>query len=321
MKIKLVVVLAALGLGFPLGACTIFRGPPTPFQTPTPNLTMTALFAVTLLPTQPPFIATSTPPLLATATQPPVQPTATSLPSLTPFIPTSTSLPPTATLPPATATATPGRPGGSYDATFMSNPPTLDGVWDEWTSRAYPANAIVFGAEHWAGPEDLEPSFRIGWNNNNLYVAVKVFDDKYVQNATGQDLFKGDSIEILFDNNLAGDFLNNTLNVDDYQLGISPGNPNTGGAKEAYLWYPADQAGSRNQVQIAAVSSAGLYRIEFAIPWSVLGVNPSQGQQFGFALSVSDNDNSNQNLQQTLASSARTRMLTNPTTWGVLTLK
>jgi hypothetical protein len=203
----------------------------------------------------------------------------------------------------------------------MSTPPTIDGVWDEWTSRAYPANAIVFGRDQWAGPEDLEPSFRIGWNNNNLYLAVKVYDDKYVQNATGKDLFKGDSIEILFDNNLFGDFLNNTLNADDYQIGISPGNPDPDTAEEAYLWYPADQAGSRSQVTIAAVGSAGLYRIEFAIPWSVLGVNPSQGQQFGFALSVSDNDNSNQNVQQTMASSTNNRMLTNPTTWGILTLR
>jgi hypothetical protein len=203
----------------------------------------------------------------------------------------------------------------------MSTAPTIDGVWDEWTSQAYPANAIVFGANNWGGPDDLEPSFRVGWNNNNLFLAVKVYDDVYVQNATGQDLFKGDSIELLFDNNLFGDYLTASLNADDYQIGFSPGNPNTSGTREAYLWFPADQAGSRSQIQIGAVSSTGLYRVEIAIPWSVLGINPSSGQTFGFALSVSDNDNQNQNVQQTLASSARTRALTDPTTWGVVTLK
>lgn len=203
----------------------------------------------------------------------------------------------------------------------MNPPPVIDGVWDEWTSKAYPANAIVFGRNNWTGSADLEPSFRVAWDNTNLYLAVKVFDDVYVQNATGKDLFRGDSIELLFDNNLVGDFSVSSLNGDDYQLGVSPGNPDTDGAKEAYLWFPADQAGSRGQVQIGAVSSEGLYRIEFAVPWTILGVSPSAGQKYGFALSASDNDNLSENVQQTLASSAPNRMLTNPTTWGMVTLK
>jgi Carbohydrate family 9 binding domain-like len=310
MKKKILIfTVAGCGSIF-LASCGFVRGSPTPFLTPTPNLTMTALFSG-----GGDLVPTATQPVFVTATQPPL-PTSTPLPTLTPFPPTST-----ATAIPPSPTATPVRPGGSFEAAFMSTPPKIDGVWDEWTSKAYPANSIVFGAGNWAGPEDLEPSFRIGWDNTNLYIAVKVIDDVYAQNATGENIYKGDSIELLLDNDLFGDYLSTSLSNDDYQLGISPGNPNVDGTKEAYLWFPAGQAGNRNQVKIAAVSSEGLYRVEASIPWSILGVSPSRGQEFGFALSVSDNDNTSQNVQQTLASSAKTRVLTNPTTWGSLVLK
>lgn len=107
----------------------------------------------------------------------------------------------------------------------------------------------------------------------------------------------------------------------DYQIGISPGRPGIGHNMEAYLWYPQTKAGSLSNVAIGAVPMPGGYRIEFAIPWSVFGITPAKGQVFGFAVSVSDNDNPSQNVQQTIISNAPKRALTNPTTWGLLTLK
>jgi len=107
----------------------------------------------------------------------------------------------------------------------------------------------------------------------------------------------------------------------DYQIGISPGRPGIGHNMEAYLWYPQTKAGSLSNVAIGAVPMTGGYRIEFAIPWSVFGITPAKGQVFGFAVSVSDNDNPSQNVQQTIISNAPKRALTDPTTWGLLTLK
>jgi hypothetical protein len=194
-------------------------------------------------------------------------------------------------------------------------------VWDEWTNKAYPARSIPFGEDNWTGPEDLELSFRLGWDNDNLYLAVKVKDDAYVQNASGQDLFKGDSIELLLDVDLDGDFSDNRLSNDDFQLGISPGKPDVDGEKEAYIWYPTSHAGAQSQVEIASVHSSGVYRVEAAIPWSLVDVDPSAGQTFGFAISASDNDNPNENIQQSMASSAEERKLNDPTSWGELVLK
>ena len=275
----------------------------------TPNATLTALFDLSHnLP------GTATPPGISTATQP-------VLPTLAP-----TSVLPTATVPITIPTAVPTaapqeRSGVMMKAGYLSTAPTIDGSWAEWKDKTtqYPLKFIVYGASNWSGSADLEASYAAGWDNTYLYVGFKVYDDKYVQHATGANLYKGDSLELLVDNNLYGDFYVEQLSSDDYQLGISGGDKENI-KPEAYLWFPSNAAGARTNVKIAYVYEEGLYRAEAAIPWSVLGITPSSGMVIGFAASVSDNDNPSENVQQTMASTAADRMLTDPTTWGWLTL-
>lgn len=282
--------------------------------TSVPNLTLTALYAP-----QAEESLTPTVPLVVTATQEPTVP-ATETPTPTAIPPTETASPTaTSTTAPA-ATGLPQRSAGSVSAAYLSSAPTIDGDWGEWTSAAYPMRSVVFGAGSWQNADDLEGSYRIGWDSTYLYIAVKVLDDVYKQGASGADIYKGDSIEILLDTNLYGDFYYNVLSPDDYQLGISPGRPDVNGDREAYLWFPQNIAGSR-AFTIGAVQSDGLYRLEAAIPWSLFGVTPYAGQHFGFAISVSDNDDTSQNVQQSMISNIGTRRLTQPTTWGELILK
>jgi hypothetical protein len=73
-------------------------------------------------------------------------------------------------------------------------------------------------------------------------------------------------------------------------------------------------------VTIGSVSSSGLWRLEAAIPRSVLGITPYKGMHLGFAISVSDNDNPG-TQQESMVSNVPGRMLTDPTTWGDLVLK
>ncbi len=89
---------------------------------------------------------------------------------------------------------------------------------------------------------------------------------------------------------------------------------------EAYLWYPKASAGSLTKVKIGVFYTDDGYKIEAAIPWSVLGVSPKSGQTYGFAFSFSDNDNPDKDVQQTLMTNAPVRRLTDPTTWANLTL-
>lgn len=282
---------------------------------PTPNMTMTSLFSiVTKAPglSTPVGAVTATPGAEQTATQ--IAPTSTSIA----FSTATSGLPLVTNTPQATAEL---RPAGKAVAAYFSTAPKLDGIWDEWTSTAYPARYAVYGKSEISNKEDLEGSFRVGWDETNLYLAVKVYDDKYVQNATGIDIFKGDSIELLFDVDLMGDLTSKQQNSDDYQLVFSPGKGGVTGEKETHLYYPTNVAGPRTQVKIASVYGGGVLRAEIAVPWSVLGVTPTSGKQFGFAVSMNDNDNEGQNILQSMVSNVQNRSLTDPTTWALLELK
>ncbi len=293
-RILPILLLMATAVGCTLPGAAL----PTPFTFPTPNLTLTAIFAPT---------ETSTP-------EPPV--------TLVPPTPTAAA----PTLPGGTpgATATTGvyssRPNGSpVTAVFMGTAPTIDGNTSEWTGSVYLADRATYGAANWTGTNDLSASYFLGWDTTNLYLAVRVRDERFVQAASGRYLYRGDSVEMLLDVNLATDYTSTTLSSDDYQLGLSPGNFGSL-ATEAYLWYPASSEGARTSVTVRARSTSEGYELEASIPWGVFGVVATDGSHFGFAFSASDNDAPGTTTQQSLVSGVSTRRLTNPTTWGTLIL-
>jgi hypothetical protein len=322
MKAKIPVLLALASLLLVQLACNLPAQTDVASQIPAPNQTLTALFAVT-----PVEEATPTLPLIVTATQ---QEPATAAPTETPppapvdtqpAAPAATATTaPTATFsgPAPTATIPNSRPRGNIVAKYMRTPPVIDGDWSEWKdiAREYPATSVVFGRENWTDQDDLAGSFYVGWDENNLYLAVKVRDDVYVQNATGANIFKGDSIEIMLDTNLVDDYYVAQLNADDYQLGISPGRITVGENMEAYLWYPSSKAGPVTDIYMAAIQQPGVYRLEAAIPWTVFGGRPNAGDRMGFVISISDNDSPGTEIQQSMVSNVPGRRLTDPTTWG-----
>jgi hypothetical protein len=160
---------------------------------------------------------------------------------------------------------------------------------------------------------------KVGWDWTYLYIAVQVTDDTYVQKASGENLYLGDSLEILMDTNLGADYTSEGLSSDDYQLGISGKGLTKDDKGEAYLWYPSGSAGSKKATIQGRPTDTG-YRMEVAIPWSVFGVSPLSGMRYGFAFGVSDNDNTGSNEQQSMVSNVPERKLTDPMTWGNLYL-
>jgi len=303
---------------------------PTPFALATPNLTLTAIFEVlntisaptVSIPTStatqaflttPLLISTSTPTPIFTNTPTAIPPTATN----TPIPPSPTSV---KTNTPVSLVGPDQRPGPSLRAYYLQIEPSIDGVFDDWDLDRYSISSVVYGANRWEDEEDLSAKVMFGWDEHYFYLAARVIDDIYAQGATEEDLFKGDSLEILLDARVSRDYYQASLSSDDFQLGISPGNPDPGVDMEAYLWYPQDEEGPQGQVKVGVTSTEDGYRIEVKIPWDLFGVTPDIGDHYGFAFSVSDNDRSDQDVQQSMISSAATRALTDPTTWRDLIL-
>ena len=327
IMIASVLLLAAL-------ACQVPGTTPEPILFSTPDLTMTAIYAVLYTtpetPTWTPLAVTET--LLPSITALPsdtftqLTPTLTSTTGPTStaiIIPTLTAILPTTTATTILPTNTPRpliRSSASITATYLGVAPTIDGNLGEWNLTNYVVDKVVFGLDRWDNPQDLLARVMVGWDTRNLYIGAVVIDEDYEQNTSGVNLFRGDSLEILLDTNIAADFYVNYLTPDDFQLGISPGSPVPDEDPEAYLWYPASIDGGRSQVDIASVATGDGYRVEVAIPWSVFEMTPQAGQHYGFAFSVSDNDIDGGVAQQSMVSNVSTRRLSDPTTWGDLLL-
>jgi hypothetical protein len=318
-KLRNIVGLMAVVL---LAACNLPRvSPPTPFLTSTPDLTLTAIFSVLYnTPTSElPATASSAPTLADTATFPP--PSETLPPAATA---TDTPLPPTPTHTSVPASPTLGipdkRPGNSIVGRYLNSSPNIDGNLGDWSLDAYSISTVVYGKDRWDGAKDLSGSVMVGWDEKNLYLGARIVDEDYEQNASGEELYLGDSLEVLLDTKLATDFYYNKLSPDDFQLGISPGSPVPGDHPEAYLWFPSSIKGGRSDVRIGAVRTDDGYNVEVAIPWSIFEMTPQNGGHYGFGFSVSDNDKDGSKLQQSMISTAPNRSLSDPTTWGDLLL-
>ena len=203
-KIKFRHFIVALTILFVFTACTLPGfSTPTPFSFPTPDKTMTALFE----PTQaaPATSAADGSSDGSSDGLSDAEKTAAALaPSDTPTpteeLPTVTEEP-TETVDPDDAYEGPAvRSGPSITADFMDNKPGIDGDLYEWHPPIQKViNYVVFGADKHTGELDASGSIVAGWDEDFLYIGVRVKDDKYVQEGVKEKIYLGDSIEILFD--------------------------------------------------------------------------------------------------------------------------
>lgn len=300
--------LVLLLIGISVTACTLpFMASPTPFVFPTPDQTEPVWFPPTDTPAPTETTApTAEPTLTSTATATEVPPTDTPEPTATekPYVPP----------PPKDY-----RDGPYFDAQYVRNPPDLNGSWGDWDAEVYDIDIVHFGKDRWKNESDLSGLFMAEWDEDYLYLAWKVNDDKYVQYSKGANMYKGDSVEVLIDTDIEYDYWDTWLSNDDYQIGISPGRDEPTENMEAYMYFPAGKARSLSKVIIGVKPMDGGYRLTAGIPWSYLGVDPYRGMHLGFVVSISDDDSNHGGEQQSMASSSW-RMLTDPTTWGDLEL-
>ncbi len=273
-------LVGALILAITLMSCNLstniaVQPTPTAANTPTPENTATEPLPPTFrppleLPTSTPKPPTETLTPTETITNTPTTPTETSTSTLLPYDPNASPTPPptipsgyspaaTSAYSTPTITSLPPTARAGSETIAIQFTPTIDGDWGEWPNAEMASGYVVFGGANWVNANDLNSSFKTAYDVNYLYIAARVIDDIYAQNATGHDIYLGDGLEILLDTNLAGDYNIKTLSSDDYQLGISPGKGAIAGAKEAYIWYPKNAQGTRTQVVIAPQASEGGY--------------------------------------------------------------
>lgn len=283
-------------------------GSPTPGIPPAPTTTMRSDL---------PIVApTPTVRLLIVATQTPSDFTD----NVEEAVATATSLP----TKDVAAPVTPEPIRDTYVRAYRKEAVVVDGLLDEWSAiPAYIADHAVYNASDWDGSEDLITYWQLGWDEESLYVAATVEDDRHVQTQTGILTYMGDSLEMQIDTDLEGDADVARLSPDDYQLLLSPGNFDDLSASVARFTGSEGgriQEAPGHRILIAAQQFPTGYTLEAAIPWSDLGVRPELGTLLGLALNASDNDTPGTARQEVLVSNVPSRTLTDPTSWGILSL-
>lgn len=220
------------------------------------------------------------------------------------------------------ATMTPDSQDSVANARFVTAAPTIDGDIGDWPGAPYSAStAVVYSAPDWDGVRDINAYWQLAWDANNLYVAVRVEDDRHVQTQFGERLYEGDSLEIQLDG--AGGQRHAALTPSAFQVSLSPGDFQSL-PPAAWRWRGATSgqwvSTPGQQVQVAARPVEEGYWLEAAILWSDLGLRPQGGEELALALNAIDNDRPGQALQEVMVSQAGTRRFRNPASWGTLRL-
>ena len=208
--------------------------------------------------------------------------------------------------------------GPDLRATRRTFDVTLDGIINEWGSATSTTiGGAIFQPENWSGREDLSGEVYATWDQQFLYLAVRVTDDTLVQESQDRLLHRGDAVEIFLDLDLAGDFSQDSYSEDDVQLVMSAGDIDT--TPSSWVHY-SPTGDFRDEIVLGGLESLDGYELEARIPWSRLLITPQSGQLYGYAVALSDDDSFGDGNQETQLSTSTELPFNHPINWGNLYL-
>jgi Carbohydrate family 9 binding domain-like/Domain of unknown function (DUF4091) len=171
--------------------------------------------------------------------------------------------------------------GDRYLVQRATGPVTIDGDLSEFGR----ASSISLDLAAAAAGSDDRTSARLLHDAANLYVAFRVYDGalRVVQGGRDGEIWNGDGVELLLDTRSTrtaapdGDdrhLLVNALGDLTDEQGLSGG------------W----ARGWTSNAVVAVTRAPGSYSVEMSIPWSTLGIVPSDGSEMGMDLANNDID-------------------------------
>jgi hypothetical protein len=199
----------------------------------------------------------------------------------------------------------------SVEAKKTDTPPYVDGNLKDWDESLFvdfsdPAEYMESGVirrpmkagDAWApldesltpsaargkGKADLGARFALTWDDERLYVAVDVKDDKIYNRQTGSGIWQDDCVEIYI---VPGGDRLEWGSPAHFQLGITPISRSLNTAQ--WAWFQDREPTPYEMASMSTLTRDG-YRVETAIRWSFLGIAPKTGATFGFTAAVHDKD-------------------------------
>ena len=146
---------------------------------------------------------------------------------------------------------------------LRGTPEAIDGDLRDWNLEAMTpavldtAEQLYSGQASWTGPEDSSGEFYLLWDDENIYIAVVMKDDKLSMNKSAGTIWNADCIEIFFSTTDAVATHTSTIH---YQYGFNANN-------QRWNWCNMDGSGARepDYLQIASSITSDGYICEASI--------------------------------------------------------
>ncbi|GAA5159264.1 CHAT domain-containing protein [Ornithinimicrobium tianjinense] len=187
----------------------------------------------------------------------------------------------------------PAQPAVWMDA-YRVEGVVLDGDAGEWPVGSIYDTATLVAPE--GGPveaRDLQTSWRLGWDDDNLYLWAHVYDPVPSQAASGTGAWRGDSVHFEF-GPARDEVSTETLDPADVHVIIgwtADGSQLTAINPAVAGGIGTGSAGLGGGTAVVVTDFAGkTYTVEASVPWSALHVDaaPAAGATFAMNLNVSD---------------------------------
>lgn len=198
-------------------------------------------------------------------------------------------------------------------ASHVTTAPTIDGDLADWSDDGAVSISTddyikeKDGAIAWKGPYDSSVILRLRWDEKNLYIAARVFDDFPIQPQSAKTSYSEDCLEVF-------------LSPDGKTVcqGLFFPIKNSSGADYKAWWM---HKSSEMDSKVACRILPDGYALEIAVPWSGLDFTPKSGQTVPFSFSLDDTDQSGDKRKSVLIWKGDTANFQSTQNWGRLQLK
>lgn len=182
-------------------------------------------------------------------------------------------------------------------------PIKIDGLLDDWRKIEwipFERQLTVFNPEKWKGNEDLDAKFALQWDEDNLYLCIRVNDNIFYQPSTGLRVWGNDNIQICIDPFTGkrtdlyppGEIQAITGKSGYYEYGLTL----TEKGPEVFCWSTTNPEKVKSldfntEIKLAVTRKGNETIYETAIPFNQLSpFSPVIGDYFRMALAVNDRD-------------------------------
>ncbi len=163
---------------------------------------------------------------------------------------------------------------------------TVDGSPEDWDNRGFCVECLASPDGRIHPVDDFDTMFRLGWNQEGLFVLVFVRDDVPSEHENPSRLWQGDCVE-LFVSQYVG-------STNRHQVVIASGSdPKHGSVRQRiYDWRLPDQKTQELTARAASRVQKNSSVVEVLLPWDNLNVTPHSGMELGFQFVANDDDGS-----------------------------